>query len=197
MRPKLRALDIRPLEQNGQRLLLLRDPAQISDAMLGIPQALAPVLLLCDGQWDAESSAIILAEQFHIRFEDGVLEGMIEALDEALFLDNARFAQAKQRALDEYRAAPFRPPMLAAAEQRWAEAIVHFQTATKVQARMGKLWDRAQTLRQLAEAHLSRGGPSDLRRARELLHEVQTEFEALNVSKYVAVVHKRMATLHT
>ena len=86
---------------------------------------------------------------------------------------------------------------LAAAEQRWAEAIVHFQTATKAQARMGKLWDRAQTLRQLAEAHLSRGGPSDLRRARELLHEVQTEVEALNVPKYVAVVHKRMATLHT
>jgi len=114
--PKLRAtLDIRPLEQNGQRLLLLRDPGQISDAMLGIPQALAPVLLLCDGQWDAESIAIICAEQFHIRFEDGVLEGMIEALDEALFLDNARFAQAKQRALDEYRAAPFRPPMLAGA----------------------------------------------------------------------------------
>ncbi len=82
---------------------------------------------------------------------------------------------------------------LAAAEQRWAEAIVHFQTATKIQARMGKLWDRAQTLRQLAEAHLARGGPSDLRRAQEILREVRAEFETLNVPKYAALVRKRMA----
>jgi hypothetical protein len=82
---------------------------------------------------------------------------------------------------------------LAVAEQRWAEAIVHFQTATKIQARMGKLWDRAQTLRQLAEAHLARGGPSDLRRAQEILREVRAEFESLNVPKYAALTRKQMA----
>jgi hypothetical protein len=114
--PKLRpTLDLRPIHQNGQRLLLMRDPSHISDAMLGFPQALAPVLLLCNGQWDVESIAIILAEQFHIRFEPGVLEEVIETLDQALFLDNARFAQAKQEALEAYRAAPFRPPALAGA----------------------------------------------------------------------------------
>ncbi len=113
MRPKLRALDIRPIEQDGQRLFLLRDPSQISDAMLSIPQPLAPALMLCDGQWDVDSMILILEHHFRLRFEPGVLEGMIEALDDALFLDNGHFAQARQRVLDEYLTAPFRPPTLA------------------------------------------------------------------------------------
>ncbi len=116
MYPKLRAaLDLRSFHQNGQRFLLMRDPSHISDAALGIPQTLAPVLLLCDGQWDLESIAIILDEQFQIRFEPGVLEETLATLDNALFLDNERFARAKQQVLDDYRAAPFRPPTLAGA----------------------------------------------------------------------------------
>lgn len=158
--PKLRAaLDLRPIHQNGQRFLLMRDPSQISDAVLGIPQALAPVLLLCDGQWDMESIAIILDEQFQIRFEPGVLDEMLATLDNALFLDNERFAWAKQQALDDYRAAPFRPPNLAGASYP-ADPAELKQLLDSYLAEAGEVVSASAEVRGLVSPHIDypRGG---------------------------------------
>jgi hypothetical protein len=112
-RPKLRALDIRPYEQDGQAYFLLRDPLQISEALLAVPQPLGPLLALCDGTWDVEMLGAILNRNYGLRFEPGVLDGVVNALDEAGFLDNERFARARLQALADYRNAPFRPPALA------------------------------------------------------------------------------------
>jgi len=54
-----------------------------------------------------------LAVRFGLRVGPDVLEQVLTAFDEALLLDNDRFAQARERALAEYRQAPFRPPVLA------------------------------------------------------------------------------------
>jgi hypothetical protein len=40
------------------------------------------------------------------------VEKLVSDLDEALYLDNARFAAAYQKALNEYRSAPSRAPAL-------------------------------------------------------------------------------------
>lgn len=161
MYPKLRAaLDLRPFHQNGQRFLLMRDPSQISDAVLGIPQALAPVLLLCDGQWDLESITIILAEQFTIELEPGALEEMLETLDNALFLDNERFALARQQVLDDYRAAPFRPPTLAGASYpEDPQALKQLLDAYLADA--GEVAPASAAVRGLVSPHIDypRGGP--------------------------------------
>jgi hypothetical protein len=114
-RPKLRPLDIRPFEQDGQAYFLLRDPMQISEDALAVPQPLGPVLALCDGTWDVAAMSVILSQHYGMRFEPGVLEGVLNALDEAAFLDNERFIRAKLQALANYLNAPFRPPALAGA----------------------------------------------------------------------------------
>jgi predicted class III extradiol MEMO1 family dioxygenase len=54
-----------------------------------------------------------LAVRFGLRIGLGVLERLLAAFDEALLLDDGRFARARERALAEYRQAPFRPPVLA------------------------------------------------------------------------------------
>lgn len=112
---KLRPLDIRPYQHDGQHFFLLRDPLQISDTMLLVPQPLAPVLLLCDGNWDVHAIHGILRLHYGIEFQDGLLEGMLNALDEAFFFENERFYAEQARLLAEYRNAPHRPPMLAGA----------------------------------------------------------------------------------
>lgn len=111
--PKLRAVDVRPVAQGGQVALVLRDPLQLSDEMIAIPQQLAPLLALCDGTRDAGALRAALGVRFGLRIGLDVLEQLLAALDEALLLDNDRFAQARERALAEYRQAPFRPPALA------------------------------------------------------------------------------------
>ena len=40
---------MRPAIQGGQPCILLRDPLQLTDKTLLVPQPLAPALALCDG----------------------------------------------------------------------------------------------------------------------------------------------------
>jgi AmmeMemoRadiSam system protein B len=107
--PKLRAIDVRPFVRDGQAYLLLRDPLQLTDMAVTIPQQLGPVLMLCDGTRDSGALCAALGIRFGLRVGVGVMEQLVAALDEALLLDNERFIEAQERALIEYRQAPFRP----------------------------------------------------------------------------------------
>ena len=111
--PKLRAVDPRPIVHGGRPSILLRDPLQLTEGNIVIPQQLAPLLALCDGTRDIGGLRASLAVRFGVRVGSGVLEQLVGALDEALLLDNDRFAQALEHALTTYRQAPFRPPALA------------------------------------------------------------------------------------
>jgi AmmeMemoRadiSam system protein B len=111
--PKLRPLDIRPHTQNGRQYYLLRDPLQLSENSLLVPQTLAAVLAWCDGTRSVQG----MEQAFHAHygFPLGVemVEHLIEALDEAFLLDNERSAAALQEAREQFRAAPYRTPSVA------------------------------------------------------------------------------------
>jgi AmmeMemoRadiSam system protein B len=111
--PRLRAVDIHPIVHEGRASLMLRDPLQLSDKTVVIPQGLAPLLALCDGTRDSSALRASLGVRFGLRVGSDVLERLLAAFDEAFLLDNGRFAQARERALAEYREAPFRPPSCA------------------------------------------------------------------------------------
>jgi AmmeMemoRadiSam system protein B len=102
---------MRPIVQDSQTRILLHDPLQLTDKTLLVPQTLAPALVLCDGtREDASALSASLAVRYGLRISAGVIEQLLTALDEALLLDNATFAQARDRALAEYHQAPFRTP---------------------------------------------------------------------------------------
>jgi len=112
--PKLRPVDLRPMNRNGRSYILVRDPLRLSDQMVLIPQPLAPVLALCDGTRDLRAIRAALMVRYGVRVDEETLRALIATLDELYLLDNPRFAEAQARALEDYRRAPFRPPMLAA-----------------------------------------------------------------------------------
>lgn len=112
--PKLRQVDVRPVIHQGHRFVLLRDPLLLSDGMLLVPQSLGPVLALCDGsREDSGALSASLAVRFGIRVDPRMVDELLSALDEALFLDNERSREAQERVLLEYRKAAFRVPALA------------------------------------------------------------------------------------
>ncbi len=111
--PRLRLLDVRPMQHDGQVWLALRDPLQLSERVVTIPRQLAPVLALCDGTRDTAALRASLGVRFGLRVGARELENFLAALDEAFLLDNERFAQAREQALEDYRRAPFRPSLLA------------------------------------------------------------------------------------
>jgi len=113
MNPKLRPVEVRPMVERDQPALMLRDPQAISDKVVILPQALGPLLALCDGSRDVSELGEALLVQAGLRISQDVIQRVIDHLDDALLLENDHFAQAYAEALQAYRAAPFRLPVLA------------------------------------------------------------------------------------
>ncbi len=113
MRPKLRHVETHPTMHHGRPALLLRDPLRLTDRVLIVPQALVPLLLLCDGTHDVDGIQAALAVRFGLPLSREQIEGFLQQLDEALMLENGRFAQAQEKILEAYRSAPYRTPALA------------------------------------------------------------------------------------
>jgi AmmeMemoRadiSam system protein B len=113
LKPKLRHLDVRPYSQNGQSYLLFQDPTRLSAEALLAPQPLALVLAFCDGQHDLYEMADAFQQRYGMALAVRDIKKLLDALDDAVMLENERAAQARVAALAAYRNAPFRTPALA------------------------------------------------------------------------------------
>jgi len=111
--PKLRDIEIQPIQHQGQAMLLLRDPLRLSEAAIAIPQALAPVLGLMDGSRDEAGMQAAMAIRVGMRLAPGLLSKLVADLDKAYLLDNERSAAAIAASVQSYREAPFRSMELA------------------------------------------------------------------------------------
>jgi AmmeMemoRadiSam system protein B len=111
--PKLRPLDIRPHQQNGRQYFLLRDPLQLSENSLLVPQALAAVLAWCDGNYTTRGMAQAFHAHYGFPLGIDVVEQLVNTLDDAFLLDNERSAEALMDARERFRSAPFRTPSVA------------------------------------------------------------------------------------
>jgi tetratricopeptide (TPR) repeat protein len=81
------------------------------------------------------------------------------------------------------------------AEAKWDETWATFERCSSQWERMGMRPDRCRVLRDWAKAHLSRGEPEDVERARQLLQEALTEFEAMGSPGYVKSIQVELASL--
>ena len=113
MRPKLRAIEAHLVQHGGQPAIVLSDPLWLSDQAVFLRPQLALLLELCDGTRDESELRAALAVRAGLRLTPTALEQILVQLDDALLLDSERFAQAYTAALQEFRAAPWRPPGLA------------------------------------------------------------------------------------
>lgn len=108
--PSVRSgIDIQPVTQDGRPHLLLRDPLQLSPDSLLLPRALGMVLALCDGtQPDAHALSAAAAIRYGVSLSPSIIEQLLQALDQALLLENLAYARAHRQALAAFRQAPFR-----------------------------------------------------------------------------------------
>ncbi|MBN1956137.1 MAG: AmmeMemoRadiSam system protein B [Anaerolineae bacterium] len=112
-RPRLRGIEVHPINHQGRPSLLLRDPLQLSDKVIVVPQQLAPALALCDGRHEVSAIHARLSFGLGLRIDRETVKNFVAALDGALLLENERFHRAYRDALAAYRQAPYRPPHLA------------------------------------------------------------------------------------
>ena len=112
-RPKLRPLDVRSYTQDGQPYVLLRDPLQLNDRSLLVPQPLAAVLAFCDGARTPADLAAAFSMHYGFPVSISAVDDLLLAMDEACLLDNERAQAAHAHAVERYRSAPYRAPSLA------------------------------------------------------------------------------------
>lgn len=111
--PKLRAVDVRPHHQNGQTYYLLRDPLQLTDSHLLVPQEFGPLLAMLDGTRDAHGMSRLFRFRYGLPIDPAQINSLVAALDDALLLENTRYLSAREKMRSTYRAAPFRRSTLA------------------------------------------------------------------------------------
>jgi AmmeMemoRadiSam system protein B len=107
--PKLRnGLQAIPIEQQGQRLILLRDSLGYAPDSLLIPMKLAVILMQMNGE-----NSLRDLQAHYVRMTGNLLymenlEDMVKKLDENLCLDNERFRRLLVREINEFREDPIR-----------------------------------------------------------------------------------------
>lgn len=109
-RPRLRALEAFPVEQDGQRLIGLRDPSGFTTEVALLPIPVLDIVSLFDGEHSvADIHGIVLARHGGEAPGPEAIAGFAARLDEAGFLDSPRFAERRRLIEDAWRANPSRP----------------------------------------------------------------------------------------
>ncbi|MHC4795776.1 MAG: AmmeMemoRadiSam system protein B, partial [Planctomycetota bacterium] len=106
--PKLRPVEVIPVQEDGQRLLVIHDPAGLAEGSAAMAPATMFVLGLMDGEHSLEAIQQKFTAQFDAPLPGEQLEQLIEQLDEAHYLDSENFTSYFASLVADYRSAPAR-----------------------------------------------------------------------------------------
>ncbi len=107
--PKLRPLEVRRVQQDGQRYYLLSDSLGLGTGPALVPEALGPFLALCDGTRSLETLAAAFRQRTGVDLSLERIRHILASFSEGLLLDDAKFTEAYGKAVKNFRALPYRP----------------------------------------------------------------------------------------
>ena len=112
-RPKLRPVEVFPGQNQGQRVLCLRDPHRLARQILMLSPAAGAILSLMNGNNDLRDIQAALFRAFGQLVQLEKIQELIRVLDENLFLEGEHFEEQLARERAAFAAAPTRPAFLA------------------------------------------------------------------------------------
>ena len=98
-RPRLRQVDVFPVEREGRRFVALRDTAGYTASVVMLPIQLVEILARFDGAHDVADIEAELRRRGSVTLERGRIEELIAQLDEHGFMESPGFA-ARRAAID-------------------------------------------------------------------------------------------------
>ncbi|MDK2861360.1 MAG: hypothetical protein PWP33_563 [Thermodesulfobacterium sp.] len=107
-KPILRYVDVIPAEQEGQPVFLLRDPLGFIDELVVVPQYLAFLLALMNGQNDLRDLQSEATKQFGQIIPLEEIVKIVKFLDEKGLLWSKTFEEIKEKAYSRWFSYPFR-----------------------------------------------------------------------------------------
>ena len=112
-RPKIRAVEAFPVEQNGQTLVCLRDSSGLAPNPIMLGMGAYFIITLFNGVNDLRDVQVAFMKRFGEMLPLEQLTGLVEALDRALFLDSPAFHEREQSERAAFLALTERPAALA------------------------------------------------------------------------------------
>ena len=107
-RPRLRPLEVFPLETENGRMIALRDPSGMTEAIALLPPPAVAVVQLFDGKRDKREIAAEFFRRHQQMLPPELLDDLVSQLDQGLFLDSDRFAAHVTQIKQDFAAAPVR-----------------------------------------------------------------------------------------
>ena len=127
--PRLRAVEAFPVEHEGQRCIALRDPAGFTDQIAVLPGPLLDLVSLFDGEHPLEAIREIVRRRHGQAPTLEQIQDLVDRLDDAGFLQSARFEARRRAAEDAFRQSPVRPAAHAGGAYAGQPEALHAQIA--------------------------------------------------------------------
>jgi MEMO1 family protein len=112
-KPKIRAVEAFPVEQQGQTFILLRDPTGIAPEPILIGMGAYFLVAQMDGTNERLDLQAAFARRFGEIVPSDQIQRLIDALDGAYFLESTRYAERVRAIAEEFARNPERPAALA------------------------------------------------------------------------------------
>jgi MEMO1 family protein len=112
-KPKIRAVEAFPVEQQGQTFILLRDPTGIAPEPILIGMGAYFLVAQMDGTNERLDLQAAFARRFGEIISSEQIQQLIEVLDRAYFLESNRYAERVRAVAEEFARNPERPAALA------------------------------------------------------------------------------------
>jgi len=111
--PKLRTINIFPIQSSGQTMVCLQDPQNISEKALFLSPPLYFIVSLFDGQHSIRDIQAGYMRKFGEFLYTEKLQEIISQLDDTLFLEGERFQEALRQKEGDFRKASSREAVFA------------------------------------------------------------------------------------
>jgi hypothetical protein len=111
--PLLRNLQFSPLKQGEEQYIVLWDPSGLSTEKLIVPLSYFYLLQFFDGEHSLEQMAAEYLKKFGEFLVPDQIKRLVTDLDDRLFLEGKRAADAHRKAVEAYRNAPARAAVFA------------------------------------------------------------------------------------
>jgi AmmeMemoRadiSam system protein B len=107
-RPRLRPVEVFPVDSDDGKMLALRDPAGMTDAVAILPEPVAFIVELFDGRRDRGQIQAEFRRLYGADLPTQLLDRLIGDLDTGLFLESQRFFEHRQRVENAFASASSR-----------------------------------------------------------------------------------------
>ena len=108
-KPRVRAIEAFPIQQDGKTLIYLKDPLNFATP-LGISQVGYFLLAHFDGRHSYSDLSEVFEQRFRARLALDEFTRFVEMLDQHYYLKSDRFAEYRQAVIAEFRGRPSRAP---------------------------------------------------------------------------------------